>query len=64
MHEIFHNFLSSFRSLLLVGPTGTGKTVYVQDKMMKGLDKEIFVPSFVAFSTQTSSGQAQVGINL
>ncbi|GBN08345.1 Dynein heavy chain 12, axonemal [Araneus ventricosus] len=47
------------RPVLLVGPTGTGKTAYVQEKMMKGLDREVFVPSFIAFSTQTSAGQAQ-----
>ncbi|KAG8186375.1 hypothetical protein JTE90_026794 [Oedothorax gibbosus] len=47
------------RPLLLVGPTGTGKTAYVQDKMMKGLDRETYVPSFIAFSTQTSASQAQ-----
>ncbi|XP_035209359.1 dynein heavy chain 7, axonemal-like [Stegodyphus dumicola] len=47
------------RPLLFVGPTGTGKTVYIQDKMMKGLDKDTFIPSFIAFSTQTSAGQAQ-----
>nr|XP_042905569.1 dynein axonemal heavy chain 7 isoform X2 [Parasteatoda tepidariorum] len=47
------------RPLLLIGPTGTGKTAYVQDKMMKGLDKDAFIPSFIAFSTQTSAGQAQ-----
>ncbi|GFT64598.1 dynein heavy chain 12, axonemal [Nephila pilipes] len=47
------------RPILFVGPTGTGKTAYVQDKMMKYLDKEVFVPSFIAFSTQTSASQAQ-----
>ncbi|GIY94936.1 dynein heavy chain 12, axonemal [Caerostris extrusa] len=48
------------RPILLIGPHGDWKTVYVQDKMMKGLDKDTFVPSFIAFSTQTSAGQAQV----
>ncbi|GFT55586.1 dynein heavy chain 12, axonemal, partial [Nephila pilipes] len=47
------------KPILFVGPTGTGKTAYVQDKMMKYLDKEVFVPSFIAFSTQTSASQAQ-----
>ncbi|GFQ90622.1 dynein heavy chain 7, axonemal [Trichonephila clavata] len=47
------------RPILFVGPTGTGKTAYVQEKMMKNLDKDVFVPSFIAFSTQTSAGQAQ-----
>ena len=46
--------------LLFVGPTGTGKSVYVQDKMLNELSKEQFVPMFVTFSAQTSANQTQV----
>ncbi|XP_022244308.1 dynein heavy chain 7, axonemal-like [Limulus polyphemus] len=51
---ILHN-----RPLLLVGPTGTGKSVYVQDKLLNGLPQNKFVPSFLTFSAQTTAGQAQ-----
>ncbi|CAH1783738.1 unnamed protein product, partial [Owenia fusiformis] len=46
------------RALLFVGPTGTGKSVYVQEKMMV-LPKERYTPAFVNFSAQTSANQTQ-----
>ncbi|WAR27202.1 DYH12-like protein [Mya arenaria] len=49
----------TFRPLLFVGPTGTGKSVYVQDKLMHDLPKEKFLPAFVNFSAQTSANQTQ-----
>lgn len=45
--------------LMLVGPTGTGKSVYVKDKLMNELDKEKQVPAFVTFSAKTSANQTQ-----
>ncbi|KAL8620603.1 hypothetical protein ACOMHN_017884 [Nucella lapillus] len=47
------------RPLLFVGPTGTGKSAYVQDKMMSGLSKDRFLPTFVNFSAQTSANMTQ-----
>ncbi|XP_043194572.1 dynein axonemal heavy chain 12-like isoform X3 [Amphibalanus amphitrite] len=47
------------RPLLMVGPTGTGKSAYVQDKLMRHLDPEQFVPFFVTFSAQTTANQTQ-----
>ena len=43
-----------------MGPTGTGKSAYVQDKMMNGLSKDKFLPTFVNFSAQTSANMTQV----
>ena len=43
-----------------MGPTGTGKSAYVQDKMMHGLSKDKFLPTFVNFSAQTSANMTQV----
>ena len=32
------------RSVVFVGPTGTGKTVYIKDKLLNGMDKERYQP--------------------
>jgi len=54
------NFSIELRPLLLVGPTGTGKSVYVKEKLMNNLDKDLFLPFFVNFSARTSASQTQV----
>ncbi len=65
MYYIRYNYLMGVmirhnRSLLFVGPTGTGKSVYVQDHLMNRLDRDMFIPLVINFSAQTSAGQTQV----
>ncbi|GBG82002.1 hypothetical protein CBR_g34182 [Chara braunii] len=45
--------------LLLVGPTGTGKTVYIKQFLGKDLDPTKFQSMFFNFSAQTSANQTQ-----
>ncbi|KAI9190103.1 hypothetical protein H9P43_001536 [Blastocladiella emersonii ATCC 22665] len=46
------------KSVLLVGPTGTGKSKYISRKLLSGMPKE-FTPIFVNFSARTSANQTQ-----
>ncbi|XP_029142079.1 dynein heavy chain 12, axonemal [Protobothrops mucrosquamatus] len=47
------------KALLFVGPTGTGKSVYVKDKLMHHLQKDLYFPFFLNFSARTSANQTQ-----
>ena len=47
------------RPVLIVGPTGTGKSAYIQNYLMNNLSKEEYMAFFVNFSAQTSSNQVQ-----
>ncbi|KAJ3111551.1 Dynein heavy chain 1, axonemal [Phlyctochytrium bullatum] len=44
--------------VLCTGPTGTGKSVTIQDKIMKGMDAT-FTPIIFNFSARTSANQTQ-----
>ncbi|XP_069795725.1 dynein axonemal heavy chain 12 isoform X2 [Narcine bancroftii] len=64
MDTVRYTYLLDFcithgKPLLFVGHTGTGKSLYVQDKLMNNLDKELYVPFFINFSARTSANQIQ-----
>ncbi|KAF5288622.1 hypothetical protein FQR65_LT11993 [Abscondita terminalis] len=47
------------KAMMIVGPTGTGKSVYVIEFLLKKNDTKKYTPLFVNFSAQTSANQTQ-----
>ena len=43
---------------MCVGPTGTGKTLVISDKLARNMPKE-YIPEFIIFSAKTSANQTQ-----
>jgi len=44
--------------VLCVGPTGTGKTMTIADKLSTKMPKD-YLPDFIVFSAKTSANQTQ-----
>ncbi len=48
----------SFWQVLCVGPTGTGKTLTIANKLSRSMPKD-YIPEFITFSAKTSANQTQ-----
>lgn len=49
---------SPLPQVLCIGPTGTGKTLTISDKLLKNLPLE-YISHFLTFSARTSANQTQ-----
>lgn len=50
--------LKNDKTVLCVGPTGTGKTLTIGNKLARSMPKE-YSPEFIVFSAKTSANQTQ-----
>uniref|UniRef100_A0A8W8J7D3 Dynein heavy chain 1, axonemal n=1 Tax=Magallana gigas TaxID=29159 RepID=A0A8W8J7D3_MAGGI len=56
--HVLEMLLKNKKTVLCVGPTGTGKTLTIADKLTSKMPKE-FLPEFIVFSAKTSANQTQ-----
>ncbi|XP_053154302.1 dynein axonemal heavy chain 1 isoform X2 [Hemicordylus capensis] len=58
MAQLLEMLLINNKPVLCVGPTGTGKTLTIADKLLKNLPLE-YISHFLMFSARTSANQTQ-----
>uniref|UniRef100_A0A1B0DFE7 AAA+ ATPase domain-containing protein n=1 Tax=Phlebotomus papatasi TaxID=29031 RepID=A0A1B0DFE7_PHLPP len=57
--HLFELLIKHKKHFLLTGPTGTGKSFFIQNFLMNKASPEIFVPSFVTFTVMISARHTQ-----
>ncbi|XP_066453022.1 dynein axonemal heavy chain 1 isoform X2 [Eleutherodactylus coqui] len=58
MSHLLGMLLTNKKPVLCVGPTGTGKTLTISDKLLKNMPQE-YISHFLMFSARTSANQTQ-----
>lgn len=56
---LFELLIKNKKPFLLTGPTGTGKSFFIQNFLMNKASPEMFVPSFVTFTVMISARHTQ-----
>ncbi|XP_052808511.1 dynein axonemal heavy chain 1-like isoform X3 [Mya arenaria] len=56
--HLLEMLLVNKKTVMCVGPTGTGKTLTIIDKLTRQMPKE-YIPDFIVFSAKTSANQTQ-----
>ncbi|NWV36400.1 DYH1 protein, partial [Grantiella picta] len=58
MAYLLELLLTNYKPVLCIGPTGTGKTLTIMDKLLKNLPNK-YITHFLMFSARTSANQTQ-----
>ncbi|XP_068620866.1 dynein axonemal heavy chain 7 [Battus philenor] len=56
---LFKLFVTHHKPVMMVGPTGTGKSSYIIDYLVKRVDTKVYKALIMAFSAQTNCNQTQ-----
>ncbi|CAG4997774.1 unnamed protein product [Parnassius apollo] len=56
---LFNLFVTHQKPVMMVGPTGTGKSSYIIDYLVKRVDTKVYKALIMAFSAQTNCNQTQ-----
>lgn len=60
---VLDKLLTNQKQVLVIGPTGSGKSLNIGDKLLRGMSSK-YVSNFISFSAKTGANQTQDMIDL